>query len=246
MSVRAVIGDFINKEFARYLPIFLVFFVIGIAGGRAAGMVFQNMTPVEKGALVSREMGNSQHNLLVLIVDQIQSPESRLEGIWLLITTPDTQQMILVPVYPDQENWTGALKSNFVLTDESLPGKDFLDLLTELVLWDHYLLVDRDGINSVLAATSRYHQDGSDASILYGHNDVGELTLEEQTSLWGSICSGLNGINNTDELEPYFNRISQYVITDLSWNDSTSISWKATGAGEQITCEFPTLNLASH
>jgi hypothetical protein len=242
MTVRAAIG----KDFARYLPIFLVFFVIGIAGGRAAGMVFQNTTPGEKEALVSREMGNSQRNLLVLIVDNIQSPRSRLEGVWLLITAADTHQLILVPVYPGQANWSEPLKSNFALTDELQPTTGFLDLLTDMVLWDHYLLIDRDGINSILATTGQYKRQASDTSISNANNDADQLTLEEQTSLWGSICTSIAGIIDRDELEAYFYRISQLVTTDLPWSDSTLLSLGGTGAGEQITCEFPTLDLVSH
>ena len=246
MAVRAVIENFNQREITRYLPVFLIFFVIGIAGGRAAGMVFQNRTPVEIDALVSRELGNSQRNLVVLIVDQIQNSDARLESIWLLITAPDTRQMILVPVFPVQTSWSGTLKEKFELIDNLQPGTAFLDHLTELILWDHYLLIDRDGINSILAATSQNKTGDSDSNLYQVHNSFGQLTLEEQTSLWGTICVELASMNNNDELAAYFHQIAQYITTDLPWHEKTLISWSGTGAEEQITCEVPTLDLVSH
>lgn len=209
-------------------------------------MVFKNRAHGENGILVSREMGISQRNLAVLFVDQIQSPGSRLEGIWLLISAPDITGLILVPVYPDQVDWTDSLIDKFVLTEDLRPDTKFLDHMKDLFLWDHYLLIDREGRNSIMAGAVRYTTDAPGASIFHTDNDNGQMTLEGQISFWGSICDELASINNEDELETYFKQFSQYGSADLTWSDMNFISYINTGAGEKITCEFPTLELVSH
>jgi hypothetical protein len=245
MSARAVIGNLSNREFARYLPVFLLLFVIGIAGGRAAGMVFKNRAHGENGVLVSREMGISQRNLAVLIVDQLQSPGSRLEGIWLLISAPDITELILVPVHPDQVDWAASLIGKFTLTEKMQPGTDFLDHLTDLLLWDHYLLIDRYGINSIMSGAALDKTDAPGDSIFHTFRDAGQLTLEEQTLFWGSICDELASINNENELEAYFKQFSQNGATDLYRSDMDLLSWINTADGKKITCEFPTLEIVS-
>ena len=234
------------QDFALYLPIFLVLLVIGIVGGRSAGMIFQFDAPDNAKLVSTQERGNGQRNLIIIFVDQMAAPQPKLEGIWLLITYPESPDITLVPIFPNnkqQPPGSTSYTESFEMTADNQPNSSFLNLLTEQVLWDNYLITDRDGMNSVINIL----EDGSKALVSTETaflNDP-ELTLEQQTLLWQSTCSHLSKIKRLEEIETLYHKFSINFSTNLNWDELPLYPWALEHEGEKLECEFPTLNLNS-
>jgi hypothetical protein len=214
-------------------------------GGRAAGMVFRIQAPDENNLISTRDRGNGQRNLALLLVDHISAHQPVLEGVWLLITLPENSILTMVPVYPDQLHQEPSLAEDFRMTEAHQPSSEFLDLLTEQVLWDHYLVVDREGISFLL---DTFEAAGIDTSIT--NADISaladrQLTLEQQTSLWQSMCAYLSRIDDRHEFEILFNQVSSKFSTNLSLEELPLYPWRAEINGAGLSCEFPTLNFVS-
>jgi hypothetical protein len=235
------------QDFGLYLPIFLLLLVIGIVGGRSAGMIFQFDAPDNARLVSPQERGNGQRNLIIIFVDQMAAPQPELEGIWLLITYPENPDLTLVPIFPDPNQQAASSKSyaeTFEMTANNQPGSSFLDLLTENVLWDNYLITDRDGVISILEDASA---DGSKAfvSVEAAFPDETALTLEQQTMLWQSVCTYLSEIEGQDEFEILLPKLSSNIFTNLNWDQLPLYPWGVEHEEARLECEFPTLNFTA-
>jgi len=193
---------------------------------------------------------NGQHNLLILLVDQLTAPHPRLEGIWLLITIPENPQLTLVPVFPaanaqtlDQPHYAEL----FTMSDDHHPGPGFLALLDEQILWDDYLVADRDDISRILNDLEVQAVPGdARGAVNEGLLDFDqELSVEQQTQLWQSTCSALSTILSGDASASLVDLFNSNLLTTYSWEKSPFFKPGESVKGTNLVCEFPTLNLVS-
>jgi hypothetical protein len=198
------------------------------------------------GALISTSDGqNSQHNMVLLLVDQISAEQPGLEGIWLLISLPQNSMLTIVPVYPGQDQQLNQLAETFAMTEKNQPGPEFLDLLTEHILWHDFLVIDREGIALVMDAFEADAPGGQVNLPETASTASPRLTLEAQISLWQSMCDTLSRINSRDELVNLYSLVSAYYSSDLSWEERPLYPLGAENSEGKLGCEFPTLNLIS-
>ena len=198
------------------------------------------------GALISTiDRGNGQHNLVLLLVDQIAAQQPGLEGIWLLISLPHNSTLTIVPVFPDQDQQVNPLAETFAMTEYNQPSADFLNLLTERILWDDFLVIDREGIAFVMDAIEAAAPDSQGALPDIALAAGTRLTLEAQISLWQSMCDTFSRIDGRDEFENLFSQFSAYFSTNQSWEGHPLYPLGTENSEVKLGCEFPTLNLIS-
>lgn len=245
MTLQSPVWSRTAKEVALYLPIILAFFLIGIAGGRAIGMALHFQMPGEGASFSTGKTGSGQHNLVLLIVDHISSPQPHLEAVWLLITLPDSSTLTLVPVFPGPSSQANAMTDTFAMNSDHQPDSEFLDRLTDTVLWDRYLVIDRNGIFSTLdtfeAAALGVSNPGHETTL---HTDQ-QLTLEQQIIYWQSICEYLSTFGSKDDIERLINQVSSNFSKNISWDELPLYPLDVEHIGLNVSCEFPTLNSIS-
>lgn len=213
-------------------------------------MIAHSNAPDEPELLTTQVRGNGQRNLIVLSIDQIDAPQPNLEGIWLLITYPGIPNLTLVPIFPNhQENASSSTSYSevFAMTPAQIPSPQFLDLLTEKVLWDNYLITDRKGTSSmlkILQEAAEINPGVPDPVENFWLPEMPELTLDQQTQLWETVCSYLSQVSGPDNFEILLDQVSPYLLTNLNWDDLPLNHW---GNQEEVRldCDFPTLNLDS-
>ena len=199
----------------------------------------------KSGGAVTRtlEIGNGQHNLVLLLVDDLSASRPRLEGIWLLITLPGDARLTLVPVNPLQENIPLQLDEAFETTADNHPSPEFLDSIGELFLWDAYLVVDQMGISSVITAIGAADigldqlDEKSAASM--------PLSIDQQTSYWQQVCDRLSTIKTGEDIKYLYQQVASNSITNLFWDRLPLNPWQETPEGVVLGCEFPTINAIS-
>ena len=198
------------------------------------------------GALISTTDGqNGQLNTVLLLVDQISAQQPGLEGIWLLISLPQNSTLTIVPVYPGQDQQLNQLAETFAMTEKNQPGPEFLDLLTEHILWHDFLVIDREGIALVMDAFEA-DAPGDQVNLPETASTASPwLSLEAHISLWQSMCNTLSRINSRDELKKLYSQVSAYYSSDLSWEEHPLYPLGTENSEVKLGCEFPTLNLIS-
>ena len=252
MNFVSKIGKFKIPDLAAYGLVFLLFFSIGIMGGKVIGKnklfkIFQ-----DRGISIKSEakLSSDQHNYLVIGVDQIKSSNPNLESIWLLISFPGKSSLTLIPVYPTVEGGIpladSTLAELFSISAEGIPGTGFSDHLREQIRWDNYILIDMAGYAAVFEFLDQGKPDFEVTSTLTSlppvwQDPVG--ALQAQTQLMNAACtqaSNLPGKINTIE---FIQNIQPHFHTDINWEEIIQ-QWSFEQQDSfQINCEFPTLVL---
>lgn len=209
-----------------------------------------DFAPIQGSQSNARQaLGNGQHNLLILLVDQLTAPHPSLEGIWLLITIPETPRVTLVPVFPSAKETTDLplYIESFTLTDDHHPDPGFLALLGEQILWNDYLVADREAIARII----NYFEIQPEPGDAFGAADNAwleydqALSLQQQTQLWQFTCSALSTTLPGDTSASLLNLFNSNLLTTFSWEKSPFLTPGEPVNGSKLVCEFPTLNLVS-
>lgn len=200
-------------------------------------------------------INNGQQNLLVITVDQLALARPVLKSIWLLITYPEISNLILVPIYPsNQEDSITAdlmLAQTFAMTAQQTPRSEFLEPLRKKIYWDNYLIVDQKGVSSVLRILHQFAEElpgkenQTNSILLPQTGQEVDRSLENQVQIWNIVCLELSRISKAGKMEDLIQKISPYVRTNLLWEE-LSQQWSFEQPNDfQMGCEFPTLFLNS-
>lgn len=200
-------------------------------------------------------INNGQQNLLVITVDQLALARPVLKSIWLLITYPEISNLILVPIYPsNQEDAITSdlmLAQTFAMTAQQTPRSEFLEPLRKKIYWDNYLIVDQKGVSSVLRILHQFAEElpgkenQTNSILLPQTGQEVDRSLENQVQIWNIVCLELSRISKAGKMEDLIQKISPYVRTNLLWEE-LSQQWSFEQPNDfQMGCEFPTLFLNS-
>lgn len=257
MDFLKIFGRYKIPDQAFYAGVFLVLFLIGIVGGRSAGLITLSIVPFRKESADDStfRIDNGQQNLVVITVDQLALAKPALESIWLLITYPEISNLTLVPMYPSiQEEVKIAdliLAQTFTMTTQQTPHSEFLELLREKIYLDNYLIVDQEGVSSILRILHQFSEglpgkEKQANSILLPQTGQGvDGSLENQVQIWRGICLKLTQISKAGKMEDLIQKISPHFRTNLKWEDFSSQWLFEQPEDFQLGCEFPTLILDS-
>jgi len=93
---------------------------------------------------LSTPASRSQHNILVIRVDDLQSKSPQLVSIWGLIVYYPEPKLIFQRVYPLGMVDQNQIKGSFSLSARKIPSQSFLKILNEKlnIQWDNYILID--------------------------------------------------------------------------------------------------------
>ncbi len=194
----------------------------------------------------------SQYNLIVLLVDQPSASEPELNGIWLLIASSDQPVIHLVPVQAEQFLSKQSADSDlhgFEMSADQRPGREFLDRLSDRMLWDDYLVIDRSRWNSLItslqatASESAGDTNSSDVtstdSIYFPLDDPQQQQLQD----WIVICSHLSQASAHDQFRSFLDQLSSLSLgSQQDWRKLSRLPWDNRGEASALRCEFPTLN----
>jgi hypothetical protein len=240
------------REFALYSTAFLAFLIAGFLGGRSLGMQVQSKFNSNFLSFASMRQDRSQYNLVVMLVDQRSASQPELEGIWLLIASSDQPVIHLVPVHAEQILLTQAADSDlhgFEMSPDLRPGREFLDQLSDRMLWDDYLVIDRSRWNSLItslqATTNESSADTSSSdmpaagSLHFRLDDPQQLQLQD----WIVICSHLSQVSTPGQFRSFLDQLSSLSLSHRQdWRKLSRLPWGNWDEESALRCEFPTLN----
>ena len=220
-------------------------------------MVTSSKEHLERGNLPESNsvIGNSQWNLLIIAVDRLASSHAALMGIWLLVTSPEMQNLTLVPIYPagdfDPTPANIEWDSIFSLTSEKKPSIEFLETVSEQILWDEYLIIDKEGIASVQEIVARSDVMSQIIEVQVNKNLIMrtgvdlDLSLEDQLEIWKTICLELSTIIEPEDLSDFISQIKPHIHTQVDLDEIAHQRYIQKNSQVQLVCEFPTLTLNS-
>ena len=246
------IGKYITPDLAAHGLVFLLLFFIGIMGGRTIGKnkLFQDFQEKEIIADSESSLGKGQQNLLVIGVDQKNTPDPILESIWLLISFPGKSNLTLIPIYPTVEGGIpladSTLAQIFSISAEGEPDTKFFNHLRDQLWWDNYILMDKEGITAVFEFLNQPEPDfeiaATIASLPAAWQDP-DGAVQGQAQLMNMACERTSKLLGQIKTREFIQEIQPHIQTDLNWEE-VSKNWSFELPDSlQIDCEFPTLVL---
>ncbi|HLA99474.1 MAG TPA: hypothetical protein VJL34_13560 [Anaerolineales bacterium] len=202
------------------------------------------------------QLASRQRNLLVIGVDDLGSPDPRLEAVWLVIYMPANPHFMLLPVYPspssalqEANSPSPDLAQLFHLNASKTLPAEFLSALEGRGLWwTGFLILDEVALSDVIeflgGAGELSSLDGARtiASLPPAANDPQEALIR-QARLLHELCGNVARLSLDDgwRLPHLFGLIPAHAITDLDL-DQVATEWQQLlqRAGE-IACEYPSL-----
>jgi hypothetical protein len=221
---------------ACLLALALAGFSAGVLRGAAS-----QAAPVAQVAVVRPH--TEQENLLLGWVDELR-PGSHLQGLWLVVYSPQENNMSLLPIlhagratgFDGAFNWSpGAPADAAFLNQVNRKG----------ILWDHYLILERSSLSGLLHLVGELNLNGRfvppdqalDEMTMPG---APEMVLQRQADILNALCVNWDGA---------FGSAAPDLMGGLWLNNSAADmseahfeqTWQALMEAGSPTCEFPTL-----
>lgn len=199
-----------------------------------------------------QNIGPSQHNLLLVLADNLAQPEPGLDGVWLVINGNLNNGSKFLPVEAKTRvgnEPTGAWSG--VLDRSGVPSKEFFDTLIERGLWwDYYLVIDRFGLGALtgwsggaLPQQIQRPAGSVDGPVI---DDPAALnSIYQQAAVLRTLCERSQLINQALEPQGILSLLQGHFSTnyELSRLDEDWYSFRHRGFA--WFCEFPTLQETS-
>jgi hypothetical protein len=194
---------------------------------------------------------NGQENLLLILVDQVNATEPRLQGVWMLIHDPSGDKVYFMPIYPAQSKFGQDVKQSVGMEKISGLAPDLEQVLqVQGLWWDNYLIIDRGIIASLVQLVGGIDlEDGR----LNGQQVIGLLPIADQDAqtaldlqarIAQGICQNLDSMAQNQSPQAFFDLLvsggAQSGYSDLTHADILT-SWNRLKKAGGMSCEFPTL-----
>lgn len=211
-----------------------------------AGQIEQ-LPPTEPG-------DNSQINLLVVQVDNLELSRPNPVSMWLVIYHQQvSERLTMIPVYWQMgENATQiAIREAFQLDDAHHLGKGFLDLFLDAydTSLNGYILVDTASIGRVVnllggitLGESTYSGEQL-AGVLDAHIVEQRHTLDSQVTTIRSICRQFSHIPRTENPGEIIRSLLDGLVIHAIDSQQTAALYQKLSESAPLNCDFPTLEL---
>lgn len=189
--------------------------------------------------------------MVLIVLTRSEASGQTVEGVWLLSTDREENQVNFLPVLPSQAEdgrvRDQILRAAYGLNEPGQPGPDFFRVLRERNLnWDGYLVVAEDQLVELedYLTGSNLIPGGSLESLWYDP-DTAEQSRNHQADLLQSACEALQKIEFTPEDRQVMEGLlNQPGLAGTSAAGKVFVSAE-NSAGTLPVCLFPTLDGSS-
>ena len=194
---------------------------------------------------------NGQENLLLILVDQVDATEPRLQGVWMLIHDPSGNKVYFMPIYPAQSEFGQDVKQSVGMGKISGLAPELEQVLQrEGLWWDNFLIIDRETLASLVQLAGGIDlEDGR----LDGQQVIGLLPIADQDAqtaldlqarIAQGVCQRFDSMVQNESPQALFELLigggTQSVYSDLTHSELLT-SWNRLKKAGGMSCYFPTL-----
>lgn len=196
-----------------------------------------------------------QRNVLLILVDDLQTPQPTLLGVWMTMYLEGSNRYTFLPVYPsepaptsDQLNPSQTLREVFSLQPDGSPGIPFVATLRVRDLWwNGYVMVDLTGLLTLSEGLDKIDPqlvaNLSNRAQLIGQPALtsGSQALVDQALLVQAYCRRASLGVRPGRLSEVLAGLHGHLQVDFDLPAMAGEWMRQAQTDSGITCEFPTL-----
>lgn len=241
---------------AGRLLIIIFFTLICLVAGIQIGIFFNHniasVSPQKSTATVTtaplEAPETNQNNYLLIFVDRIEAPRSRLKGVWMVISVPNEHRYTFLPIFPSgNTQFNQGIASQFSLDTDSNMDVRFLNELREYnFFWNNFLLVDDIGVITIydwIAENSNQVIEAAGSKIL---SEMAPWEKDPQNSahqqyiLISDLCNGVSHIESQADILQILELSPDHLYTDIG-DQLLIYNWDQIKEDpSHFSCQFPT------
>jgi hypothetical protein len=213
---------------------------IASAGDEIANAFSKPMTP----------SSGSQHNILLIQVNQLDSDQPYLRSVWLMAYYTNNPRVDLLPIYPTDQPTTSVMASNladrFTLTSNGEPSEVFwLGLQEYNTWWNGYVMMDDLAIQKLLEQLADSPLSGSPTEKLGGfHISHPQAAIEDQIDRYQELCQSFSMKNRETGFYRLLFSLKDHTRSNLKPGQLRGVWQQLESHGAYLTCNFPSLQAA--
>lgn len=230
------------------LGLYLVFILSLLFGYNAGASLEQTANQIGNAhATAVNTEQDSQYNILIVLVDQIDLEQPHLLSVWLMAYYSNSSRVDLLPIYPSHKSASMQIGDNlqrtFELTNSREPVEGFWQALKEFnTWWNGYIMMDAETFQEL---ESRF------GGMLNNHNLSSRL--EAITPIHPQVVSG-NEAQRFQQLCQSFSQnsgsmgfyklyfpLKQHLRSNLTPGQLQDVWRQLRSNGSSLECDFPTL-----
>ena len=232
------------------------------------------LTPTQAGAIPTPAVaipaptfagGNQplqQNNILLIGVDDLETPTPRLESAWLVLYIAQTPHFTLMQIYPGQTSGSGDggsqgvdLASLFQSDPQGSPGPDFFsELKTRGLWWSGYIILDRYALAETIDLISDLSGASVDQALSPGSAEVARVPFawhdpqgayRGQVELIQKLCEAALDLHpdHIGKLENLFLLFDHHIMSDIGREQLAAEMVGILVHDNRLTCELPFLDV---
>lgn len=220
------------RKFFGILIIAITFFACLFA----AIYLAENVAPSRNSSVNPNFELTNQSSLLVLVVDQMVEKKPNLISAWTLVFYQNQENgIILLPLGLRYMNNFDQLNQQLRIDSKhnisSITINDYQKTFN--MKWDGYLLLDLDGLSSLLAWVSHQELEYSTDQLiaLTSNHDNAELFLDD-------VCRTINGKSPADINQIDWERLSPTHLTSPLTKEKLNDVWLSLPTDQLLQCEW--------
>jgi len=230
------------------LGLYLVF-ILSLLFGYNAGSSLERATDqiANSYATPMASVPSSQHNILLIQVDQADIDKPRLLSVWLMAYYTNSSRVDLLPIYPTHKLTTNEKDRNlpreFNLTKSGEPADGFWQALKGFnTWWNGYLMMDTQGLQkleSQLVGPSTNEA----ASPLQGLNPPmpPQVGTGNEVDHYQQLCQAFSQNSGSVGFYKLYFSLKDHLQSNLTPGQLQDIWQQLKDHGPTLTCNFPSL-----
>jgi hypothetical protein len=203
-----------------------------------------------------------QNNVLLIGVDDLETPAPRLESVWLVLYIAQTPHFTLMQIYPGRTSGSGDagspetdLESLFQSDPQGSPGPDFFtELKARGLWWSGYVILDRHALARAIDLIADLSGAGIDKALSPGSAAVARVPFawhdpqgayQGQVELVQNLCMAALNLypDHISKLEDYFLLFDRHIMSDIGREKLAAEMVGMLVHNNRISCELPFLDV---
>jgi hypothetical protein len=239
MKIPCIIGLYI---------VFILSLLVGFKAGASIGDSGKEDSETHSTPITASRAG--QNNILLILVDEIDSDQPHLQNVWLMINSKNNPRVDLLPILPASKlhfsTRLNNLADRFKLTQNGEPNESFWFELQRIdTWWNGYLIMDDQSLQLLDEYLVKISETEDSTEIVDMIQPIHpQIETRNEITRYQNLCRTIASYNGRGSFYNVYSHLKDYIRSDMKPSQLYKIWKQIRSYGTNLICNFPTIQAA--